>query len=479
MSDDDARLLDDSTDAEDQDEEEDDYEEGVFTPEEAALLTSTMWKAEGLTRVSRPSVRDRPHRSSNIDRSHSADGSANNGAAGPSPSHARPPSVSRLVGGVPSTLSDAAPTHPSTSPLPFPLPSATAAAAFSPLLPSHTAFFAQRQPHGYDRHGTSGGLHGGAPAGGGSQTSSSVYEMLIQRVLTMDTASDVWSMGLLIYEMCTDALQLQASTVDNKNSTNNNTEAGDGRGGVSEQSENGSSDATEAPSATSKLAQRAFAALLGDLYTLARSNTTSVPHTGPQERDDESTPSATTAALRASATASLRYESAGEEDMDSDRTCWPRSCAVEDEVACAFTRAGYSPTFAALMARVLSPVAARRPTAAEVVDQVRLVVPFHSATGASAAPAAASPNVNGSPCMNALPDAHLAVSQHGNGRIDLGRNGGYSPSALPSSSPAAGVPPTTRATTESDSGDSGRAAAAAAVLNERTAVMKLRKRCWR
>ncbi|KPI90624.1 hypothetical protein ABL78_0220 [Leptomonas seymouri] len=401
--------------------DEADDEEGVFSPDEVSILTSTMWKAEGLTRVSRQLPRER------------ANGSVDRSTRGGDPISAAHTAAAVRVGGVPSSMSNAAvpisgsihPTALSAPAPPSPPPVSSSNHAYSPLLPPYKTYRFVQNPH-------SSAAVGGGNRGGGSQSNSSVYEMLIQRVLAMDTASDVWSLGVLLYGMCTDALTEETEgggevPVFAEARHTQRQQAGDAA----------AADASTFMSNASRLAQRAFAALLGDLFALA--------YGSPQVH--EAPPATATAE-------SLTIGNAGS-PCDEDRVWWPRSCALESEVEDVFLSAGYSSTFAQLMARMLSPVAARRPPAAEIVDQVRLVVP----TAAPSSTVASQHTNSSSPAMTALSEVPCVAS-----RPDAACDK-YSGRAHSGGGAA-----------ESDSGDCSRTAAT--VLNESTALMKLRKRSW-
>ena len=417
----------------DSDEEDDDDEEGVFTTEEVSLLTSTMWKAEGLTRVTRhpPPPPPQQQQQSMHERGPSAATAATEGSAndnGLNTSAASLPAASRTRD-APSSLSDTSPINNGATPpppgcgnanvtsppplvasaLPFGFP--PSGPPFAPLHPAHTAYRSTKCL------GMSSMYNNTGEGAGGSQSSSSVYEVLIQRVLAMDTASDVWSLGALLYGMCTDALRSEDSTAD-----------------------------SAVVSGTCTLAQRAFAALLGDLFAMSCG-------LSPAEEKSETK-------ARRSEEACFSHD---------DRARWPRSCALEDEVAAAFTSAGYRSTFSRLLSRMLSPVAARRPSAADIVEQVRLVV-FPTA--------AASPTMtNGSPLMTTLAEPHHAVAR--SDALNNDSRGEHTAHvSLFRDTAGGGVGGVPAVAVESDSVHTGRTAAAAVLLDERNATMELRQGDW-
>ncbi|CBZ24086.1 conserved hypothetical protein [Leishmania mexicana MHOM/GT/2001/U1103] len=391
-------------DMDDRDVEFDIDEDGIFTREEVNALTSAMWKAEGLTRV--PRSRRRYHHALPQQRTSAvAMGPLLPGALATStatPGRGSVPDVTlqpllnptgeaggrRGLGsdirGLPSSFSDA--------PL-FVSPTTAAAGLSSTSSPQSTSQTLHHRHNDVDRqlcgNSNNGGRRmagggGGSVGGEGSRSSSSVYEVLIQRVLAMDTASDIWSLGMLLYGMCADAVdahpqqQTPASTPTSTLNPPHATAAGSSRVHAHKDVADTLPPAMPACTCTSRLAQRAFAALLGDLYDLA---VTGVPS---GDRGNSGWSCDRSAGLRFVGGDEVDGVDVEQLDEDADdRLRWPRSCALEDEVMQVICEAGYTHALASVLASMLSPVAARRSSAGDIVNQLRLVTTAAPATVAS------------------------------------------------------------------------------------------------
>ncbi|KAG5506911.1 hypothetical protein JIQ42_07630 [Leishmania sp. Namibia] len=387
-------------------------EDGIFTGEEVSALTSAMWKAEGLTRVSRSR---RQHRRAPTQQRVAASAVAGPSRAGApsapatmSGGRSAPEEATRLpvdtvgaVGGCRGcgggghemllSLSHASllpnPTTAMSGATPISTPQLTAPDLHpglrigSPLLASPCSTL-QQHHHDADRQPCGSSNGGRRAAGGGSRGSSSVYELLIQRVLAIDTASDVWSVGLLLYGMFADAVggeqqQPSASTATTTLRPPYSTAVDGSRSHAPPDGADTLPAAMPACTCAPQLAQRAFAALLGDLYDLAAAG---VP-CADRDRHGWSC-DGSGGAQRADGDAE---EEAAVEQLDKaadERLRWPRSCALEDEVMQVVCNAGYTHAFASILASMLSPVAARRPSAGDIVNQLRLVIAAAPATTA-------------------------------------------------------------------------------------------------
>ncbi|KAK7201872.1 hypothetical protein NESM_000254600 [Novymonas esmeraldas] len=308
----------------DWDDDDDDDTGEIFTREEVRALTAAMWRAEGLTRMPRRGGAGRPSRTTTT--------TTTAVAVRQTPVHADAPDAA------------AGPRSHTGSPL-------LAAPAGATSLMS-------RRRCGGRRRGSAGG-------------GTSVYELLVQRVLAVNTASDMWGLGVLLYSMCTDAVADSRLL---------------GAPALSTETEAAATTAAAAavsppPRPSSRLAEQCFAALLGDLFDLA-----ALFSAGDGDAED-------IGGISTEARASAVVADADKDDDDDDAHRWPRSRAVEAAVERSFTDAGYSRALASLLAAMLSPVAARRPTAGEVVAQLRLV---HPADGAEARHMSGSSSSGGS-----------------------------------------------------------------------------------
>ncbi|KAG5485780.1 hypothetical protein LSCM1_07192 [Leishmania martiniquensis] len=408
-------------DMDDRDVDLDVDEDGIFTGEEVSALTSAMWKAEGLTRA--PHRRRYDRRAPPQQRAVASAGAAFSTVGAPSASAATPGGgpapeeatqllvdTNGAVGdgrgrgggarGLPSSVSDVSlPANPTTSmrrvsPILSLQPTAPALhpglLTGSPVLASpcstlhHHHHDMGRQPCGSGSGGRRMTGGGASVGGGGSRGSSGVYELLIQRVLAMDTASDVWSLGLLLYEMLADSVdgqhqQQQSATFTATTMSRPPHSTADyvSRSHAHRDGAHVLRSAMPTCSGASRLAQRAFAALLGDLYDLAVAGVPSADH----------------GSHRWSCGGNGGAQSVGgDEDEEADaehfdkaadeRLRWPRSCALEDEVMQVVCNAGYTRRFASTLARMLSPVSARRPSAGDIVNDLRVVVAVTTATAA-------------------------------------------------------------------------------------------------
>ncbi|KAG5510804.1 hypothetical protein JKF63_07876 [Porcisia hertigi] len=403
-------------------------EDDIFTREEVSALTSAMWKAEGLTRVSRSRrTQRRAPSQQHMAAVTMADLSIPNALVaaaampgqncvldeaiqlppstivvegvchgGGSVSHHQPPSTSpeppvcsKLTSSPAGASSSSSPQGMSPVLLPETGPGCPPlASANNTLHPRH---------HDVDRQTYSNGNSGSRPlagggdsgGGGGSHSSSGVYELLIRRILAMDTASDVWSVGILLYGMCVDALdrrqqqQQQQQQASSSTMTKTPNKSDWAAADSSQRSAHKSAVETLSPAmltctGASRFAQRAFAALLGDLYSLSIAG---VPSGDRGSNDWTCNGNADPRYLGGDAgdgVAPRNFDEAAD-----DRLRWPRSCALEDEVMRAFRDAGYSHPLAATLSSMLSPVAARRPSASDIVDRLRLVIEAASATDTS------------------------------------------------------------------------------------------------
>ncbi|CAG9569350.1 conserved hypothetical protein [Leishmania major strain Friedlin] len=381
-------------DMDDRDAELDIDEDGIFTCEEVNALTSAMWKAEGLTRV----PRSRRHHRQAPPQQRTSAAAVDSLQPGPLAASTTTPgggsvtdvtlqpllnttgedgghrSLGGDIRGLPSSFSNA--------PL-FASATTTAAGLSSTSSPQPTSQALHHHHNDVDRQlggnsNTSGRRMaggGGSVGGEGSRSSSSVYEVLIQRVLAMDTASDIWSLGVLLYGMCADTADAQqqeeqqqhqasASTTTPTLNPPHATAAGSSPVRAHEGVAGTLPPAMPTCTCASRLAQRAFAALLGDLYDLA---VTGVP-SGDRGNNGWSCDGVDVEQL---------------DEAADDHLRWPRSCALEEEVMQAIGEAGYTHVFASVLASMLSPVAARRPSAGDIVNQLRLVTTGAPATLAS------------------------------------------------------------------------------------------------
>ncbi|GET86182.1 hypothetical protein, conserved [Leishmania tarentolae] len=360
-------------------------EDGIFTREEVNALTSAMWKAEGLTRVprSRRHYRHAPpqKRPSTLatvpplSGAHAASTTTPGGGPVPNVTVQSQRSIAEEADGRRGLDCTTRGLPSSFSATPLLVSPTTAEAGVSAISSPHQ----MAQPLGHHQHGVDGELcvsnnnggqrmAGGGGGGGasvsgeGSRSSSSVYEVLIQRVLAMDTASDIWSLGVLLYCMCADGVDAHqqqlasASTATSTPSPPHVTATSSSRGHVQTDVAGMLTPAISTCTPASKLAQRALAALLGDLYNLAVAGV----------------PSGSRGNNRWSCDGSDVEVEPLDEAVD-DRLRWPRSCALEDEVMQVICNAGYTQTLASVLASMLSPVAARRPSARDIVNQLRLV----------------------------------------------------------------------------------------------------------
>ncbi|AYU76354.1 hypothetical protein LdCL_080010200 [Leishmania donovani] len=397
-------------DMDDRDVELDIDEDGIFTCEEVNALTSAMWKAEGLTRVPRGSRHYRQAPPQQRTSAAAVDpllpgalaastttpggGSVADVTLQPLRNTTGEDGGRRGLGGdmrgLPSSFSNA-PLFASTTTAATGLPSTSSTQPTSQALHRHHNDV-DRQLCGNSNNGgrrmAEGG--GGSVGGEGSRSSSSVYEVLIQRVLAMDTASDIWSLGVLLYGMCADTVDAQqqqqhhrhhqtsASTPTSTLSPPHATEAGSSRVRAHEGVADTLPPAIPTCTCASRLAQRAFAALLGDLYDLA---VTGVPSGGPGNNGWSCDGGAGLRSVGGDEGDGVDVEPPDE--AADDRLRWPRSCALEDEVMQVIGEAGYTHALASVLASMLSPVAARRPSAGDIVNQLRLVTTGAPATLAS------------------------------------------------------------------------------------------------
>ncbi|AIN95862.1 protein kinase, putative [Leishmania panamensis] len=434
----------------DKDVEIDADEDGIFTREEVSALTSAMWKAEGLSRVPHnrrlhcPSSPQQPAAAAAADPSIPGASTTTSGgsgapgkttllllnsisAAGGRRGQLSSFSEASLLAN-PTTAAAGASSNSSTQLTSQAVPPRlriSSSLRASPNSTLHHCHDVDRQPCS---NSSSGGRRmtggGGSVGGGGSRSNSKVYELLIQRVLAMDTASDVWSLGILLYGMCADAVdghqqqQQQETSTPTRMSKPSQLHSTAVNGSRSHAHEASTTDTLPPAILTctgaSRLAQQAFSALLGDLYEL------SVAGVPSGYRGNKGCPCNASAGLQSVGVDV--DDGAGVDQLDDnadDRLRWPRSCALEDEVMKAICEAGYTHAFAVILASMLSPVAARRPSAGNIVSQLRLVTAAAPASAASSTMRDGGGGVAGETCEYRVAQQRARLRAHHSGASDI------------------------------------------------------------